>query len=207
MITHPITPTIHSALPVVSWLIPYNRRIIITPLDEATVREQIAQLVERLKTAPAPGWLSSDARYEGAIAGNTFTISGPIANRRYRLATRGSIRLDLGGTAIDVTLRLATSHLLLTLGQLAFLWGWALIVHFPLVMVLFLTCVMYVLSTALVKSEAAQILRQLVAASGPPPAPDTRSSIVPDSVGWRCAACGGYVRQDATFCKHCKQRF
>jgi hypothetical protein len=207
MATQFITPTIHSAHPAISWLIPYDRRIIITPLDEGTVREQIAQLVERLNTAPAPGWLSSDARYEGAIAGNTFTISGPIANRRYRLTTRGSIRLHPGGTAIDVTLHLATSHLLATLGQAAFLWGWALIVHFPIVMVLFLTCIMYVLTTALVKSEAAQIVRKLVAASGPQPAPDTRGSIVPDGVGWRCAACGGYVRQDATFCKHCKQRF
>jgi len=207
MTTHAITPTVRSAIPAVGWLIPYDRRVIITPLDEAIVREQIAQLVERLNSAPAPGWLSGGARYEGTIVGNTFTITGPIANRRYRLTTRGSIRLHPGGTAIDITLRLATSHLLATLGQLAFLWGWALIVHFPIVMVLFLTCMMYVLSTALVKSEARQIVRQLVAASGSQPAPNTRGSIVPDGVGWRCAACGGYVRQDATFCKHCKQRF
>lgn len=31
------------------------------------------------------------------------------------------------------------------------------------------------------------------------------ATIIPDTRGWRCSACQGYVRQDATTCKHCHQ--
>lgn len=134
MILNPTTPIVRSALPAIARFLPYDARVIITSLDEATMRTQLAQLVEQLNSAPAPGWLSNGARYEGAIEGDSMIIRGPIAHRRFRLVARSHIRLDPAGTAIDVTLCLARSHLLLTLGQLAFLWGWALIVHFPIIL-------------------------------------------------------------------------
>jgi hypothetical protein len=207
MTTHDITPTVRSALPAIAFLIPYERRVITTPLDEAIVRQQLATLFEQLNVVPAPSWFSVAVRYECTIAGDTFTIIGPIANRRYRLLTRGSIRLDPSGTAIDVTLRLTPSNLLLAIGWIALLWLGALVIHFPLVLVLFLTCAMYVMSTAMVKYEAWNIIQRLVTASAPAPASVAQAAIVADGAGWRCAACGGYVRQDATFCKHCKQAF
>jgi hypothetical protein len=36
-------------------------------------------------------------------------------------------------------------------------------------------------------------------------APDRQATIIADGNGWCCSACQGYVRQDATICKHCKQ--
>jgi hypothetical protein len=36
-------------------------------------------------------------------------------------------------------------------------------------------------------------------------APNGQATIIPDGNGWRCSACQGYVRQDASSCKHCKQ--
>jgi hypothetical protein len=207
MLTSSPHPTVRPALPVVGWLVPYDRRVIVSPLAEATVRSQLAALVERLNAAPKPGWFSSDARYQGALDGDTITISGPIANRRFRLAACGVVRLDPAGTAIDVALRLSTMHLLITFGQLALLWAWVLIAGFPPVMALFMTCFFYAIVTFNVKYEAGQIIQKLLVAAGPPPAPEAQGAIVPDGVGWRCAACGGHVRRDATLCKHCKRVF
>ncbi len=200
-------PLVYSTQPLLSWLIPYDHRVIVSPLDQATVGAQLAATIERLNAAPAPGWFSSDARYEGQFAGDSFTLNGPIANRRFRLHTRGVLRIDPAGTRIDLTLRLATAYLLLALGQVAFLWAWALIVHFPLVLVLFLNSFLYIATTLTVKYEASQIVQRLLQAAGPPPEPEAHSAIVSDGSGWRCGACGGYVRRDATFCKHCKQPF
>jgi hypothetical protein len=49
-------------------------------------------------------------------------------------------------------------------------------------------------------------------ASTPPMAPtidpNAPASIVPGpNNSWTCSSCGGYVRHDATFCKHCKLPF
>jgi len=207
MVTASVRPTARRALPLLAWLIPYDHCVISSPLEEGIVRSQLAAQLERLGNVASSGWFSTDARYEGRIDGNTLIIDGPIANRRFRLTARGDIRIAPAGTTIDVTFRLATTHLLFTLGQVAFLWIWALVVHFPIFLVLFLTSFLYIATTLMVKYEAAQIVQHLLQNADPVPSPEARGAIVADGAGWRCAACGGYVRRDAIFCKHCKQPF
>jgi hypothetical protein len=201
---HPTIQTSHSPW---SWLIPYDRRTLVSPLPEATVHAQLAAEIERLNNAPKPGWLSSDARYEGTIDGDSFTFSGPLAQRRYSLETHGTIGLDPAGTRIDLALRLSNKHGLFALVQLAVLWAWALAIGFPVVLVLFLSGFLYVGTVLSAKYEASQIVRLVAQAAGPKPSPEATGAIVPDGVGWRCGACGGYVRRDARFCKHCKRPF
>jgi len=200
-------PTVESQLPLRSWLLPYDRRTIVTPLDQATVRAQLTTYLDRLRAAPAPGLFSNAVRYQGTLVDDMLALSGPIGGRRFRLETRGLIHSGPGDTAIELTLQLSTLHGLITIGQLAFLWTWALIVGFPLAMILFLSGFGYIATILSFRYEAAQIVRQLISAARPQPQPGERSAIVFDNIGWRCGACGGYVREDASFCKHCKQPF
>jgi hypothetical protein len=200
-------PTVESQLPLRSWLLPYDRRTIVTPLDQAAVRAQLTAYLDRLSAAPTPGLFSYKVRYQGILVGDTLTLSGPIGGRRFRLETRGLVHSAPGGTAIELTLQLSTLHRLITVGQLAILWAWALIVGFPLVLILFLSGFGYVVTILSFRYEAAQIVGQLLSAARPQPQPGEQGAIVADNVGWRCGACGGYVREDATFCKHCKQPF
>jgi hypothetical protein len=200
-------PTVQSELPVRSWLLPYDRRVISTPLDEATVCVQLNAYLERLYAMPRPSLFSSAVRYEGALERDTLRLDGPIGNRRFRLDTRGNVRTAPDGTAIELTLRLSRVHMLAMLGQLVFLWTVPLIIGFPLVMVLLLSGFAYVATMLSFWYETGQIVRQLLVAVGPQPQGGEQGMIVPDGIGWRCGSCGGYVREDATFCKHCKQPF
>lgn len=200
-------PTVESKRPVFYKLLPYDQRTIITPLDEATVRAQVAAHIAQLNSAPLPKLFSYGVRFEGSVAGDSFVLSGPIGNRRFRLETRGTIWPALDGTAVELTLRLSAIHQMAVIFQFVMIWIWALLVGFPLIMVLFLSGFLYVVTVLSFRFEAARLVRQLGFAVGPQPEPSERSVIVPDSIGWRCGACGGYIREDASFCKHCKQRF
>lgn len=200
-------PTAYSTRPIASWLVPYDQQVIDTPLAPDAVRAQLAATFEELNTPPKQSIFSTAARYEGHIEQDHLTVSGPHANRRFCLLTRGFIQSDPAGTRIALTLRLSTGYTLLTVLQLAFLWGWALAVGFPAALALPMSVFLYVATTLMCRYEASQIVAMLLRAAGPPPSAEAQGAIVPDGVGWRCGSCGGYVRQDATFCKHCKRPF
>jgi hypothetical protein len=196
-----------SLRPVLAWFVPYERRVIHTPLAIETVRVQLAAAIEQLTMPSRRSFFSTAARYEGEIEQDRLTLSGPHANRRFSLRTHGILQSDLTGTQIDLTLQLSTGHALLVVLQHAFLWGWVLLVGFPVVLALPMSVLIYIITMFSCHSEARQIVGILLRAAGPPPAAEAQGAIVPDGVGWRCGSCGGYVRQDATFCKHCKRPF
>jgi hypothetical protein len=200
-------PTVESELPLRSWLLPYDRRTIVTPLDETAVRAQLTAYLDRMQAMPSRGLFSYEVRYQGTLVGDTLALSGPIGTRRFRLETRGIIRTAPGGTAFELTLRLPRTLILMVLAQLAFVALGMQILGFPLVMILFMSGVVYSMTILQFRSEVAHILRQMLSAVDPQRQPGEQGAIVPDGKGWRCGACGGYVREDASFCKHCKQPF
>jgi hypothetical protein len=197
----------YSLRPILSWLTPYDRRVIQTSLAIDTVRAQLAAAFEQLSTPPRRSFFSTAARYEGHIELDRLTLRGPYGNRRFCLLTRGILQSDPTGSRIDLTLRLSTGHALLAVLQQAFLWGWVLLVGFPALLALPISMFLYLATMFSCRSEASQIVAMLLRAAGPPPTAEAQGAIIPDGVGWRCGSCGGYVRQDATFCKHCKRPF
>lgn len=198
---------VYSLRPVLSWLTPYDRRVIKTPLAIDTVRTQLAAEFEQLNTPLKRSFFSMAARYEGQIELDRLSLRGPLGTRRFILMTRGTLQSDPTGTRLDLTLRLSTGHALLMVLQHAFLWGWVLLVGFPVALVLPVSVFLYIVTMFSCHYEASQIVAMLLRAAGPPPTTEAPGTIVPDGVGWRCGSCGGYVRQDATFCKHCKRPF
>jgi len=200
-------PTAYSTRPMTSWLAPYDQRVIQTPLAPDAVRAQLAAAFEQLNTAPKRSIFATVARYEGHIEQDRLTMSGPHANRRFSLLTRGLVQSDPAGTRIELTLRLSTGHALLAVLQHALLWGWVLAVGFPAALALPMSVFLYIATTLSCHYESSQIVAMLLRAAGPPPSAEAQGAIIPDGAGWRCGSCSGYVRQDATFCKHCKQPF
>jgi hypothetical protein len=202
-------PTVESELPLRSWLLPYDRRTIVTPLDETAVRAQLTAYLDRLHALRNHSRFSGDLRrYKGTLVGDTLSLSGSSKDRGgVLLYTRGVIRTASDGTAIELTLCLSRAHNVMLLGWLAFVWSVGLIIGYPLVLLLLGSGVVHFIFVQSFRSEVAYIVRQLLAVVGPQRQPGELVTIVPDRIGWRCGACGGYVREDASFCKHCKQSF
>jgi len=198
---------VYSLRPILSWLAPYDQRVIQTPLAIDTVRAQLTAAIEQLNALPTRSFFSRTARYDGYIEQDRLTVIGPYAYRRFKLLTRGTLQSEPTGTRIELILRLSTGHGLLVALQYAILWSWVVLVGYPAALALPLCVILYIVTTFSCHSEASQIVGILLRAAGPQLSARSQGTIIPDGVGWRCGSCGGYVRQDATFCKHCKRPF
>lgn len=222
MVTPSSRPTLHTAPLALSLFAPYRRCTITTPVDTASVRAQIGAQLDRLGTYRPPSWFTNEVRYDSRVSGDEFTISGPFNQGGVQFGRRGSIRVQLGtrgvihaapgGTAIDLTLSLSDRTLMTIGAQALFLAIGMLALRFPLAIVLFMLGFMYIAILMLFRHEASAITGHLLQAASPQRpfqtiAQSPPGSIVADGLGWRCAACGGYVRPGAPACIHCKHPF
>ena len=119
-----------------SLLIPYQASTIRTPLHREAIRQKLAQFVHQDLVEERPV-LFGQIRYTYKIELNdyTFKMLGPYGHKTWVLVMQGNILDAPGGSILRLSLRLATTHLVvLLLGMVWYVCMAIFYLKFPLEM-------------------------------------------------------------------------
>ncbi|MBC8077504.1 MAG: hypothetical protein H7Y32_15630 [Chloroflexales bacterium] len=98
----------------VTFLLPMMEVTLRIPLPIAQARQRLeAQMAIGMEQTIGGGIFTDRRHYQGQISGDQLVVRGPFGHKKWRLATRGFLRHDPIGSALDLQMRLDGSQVLM----------------------------------------------------------------------------------------------